>query len=113
MSLNSKIVKISSNPMAGKTLKCVSKTSDDWMKITTNFSIKFVTNNKFVWTLKQTCDEYDLATNKWNRILDLDKTLEGTYVYESTKISLKCNDGGLTVLQKVSEGWKDGNYIYN
>lgn len=44
------------NPMAGKTLKCVSKTSDSWMKIDTKFSIKFASNNKFVWTLRQTCD---------------------------------------------------------
>lgn len=102
----------SSNPMAGKTLKCVSKTSDSWMKIDTNFSIKFSSNNKFVWTLRQTCDEYDLATNKWNRTLDLDKTIEGTYEYSSTKISLKRDDGGITVLQKVAEGWKEGNYIY-
>lgn len=44
--------------------------------------------------------------------LDLDKTIEGTYEYSSTKISLKRDDGGITVLQKVAEGWKEGNYIY-
>lgn len=102
----------SSNPVAGKTLKCVSKTSDASMKFDTNFTIKFASNDKFVWTLRQTCDEYDLATKKWNRILDLDKTIEGTYEYQSSKISLRRNDGGVTVLQKVAGGWADGNYIY-
>lgn len=38
--------------------------------------------------------------------LDLDKTIEGTYEYSSTKISLKRDDGDITVCKKSQRDGK-------
>lgn len=100
------------NPMVGKTIKCVENNNSDWVRISTNFSIQFVSATKFIWKLKQKAEDYDLATNRWNTTLDLDKTIEGTYQYSSSRIFLRQDDGGTKTLTKEGNGWKEGNYLY-
>lgn len=101
-----------SNPLVGKTIKCVENDKHDFMRFTTNFSIQFISATIYIQTLKQTVEELDWATGKWYTSFNLDKTVNGTYEYSSSRIVLHPSDGGSSTLTKESNGWKDGNYLY-
>lgn len=100
------------NPMQGKTISCVEDSDNGTMRISTNFTIHFVDERFYTQTLKQVAKEQDWATGSWNTIQNLNKTIEGTYEYSSTKIILKGNDGTTKTLTKSGNGWKDGSYLY-
>lgn len=103
------------NPMVGKTISCVKKSSTETQKMDTDFRITFNSATKFTWVMKQKVQFYDLGTKSWVTHLDLDKTETGTYTYTPTKITLYYEDGGYHGLVKTTEGWADyegSYYVY-
>lgn len=99
------------NPVAGKTIRCVETKKNDFVKVSTNFAITF-TAKEFTKVLKQTAEEYDMGTGKWEETLNLDVVYTGTYTFTSDRIVCSYSDGGSFVLNKVSGGWDEDGYIY-
>lgn len=104
----------SSNPMAGKTIRCnkVYEEPND-VRITTNFSITFNDETHYTQVLKQRSELYWAHLGRWEDEYVLDNTLYGTYSYSASEIRLYDEDGASNgTLKKVSDGWAEGEYIY-
>lgn len=100
------------NPMVGKTIRCVEKTENSSTRINTNFSITFNSATRYTQVMKQTAETLDWQTNKWTVDYSLDKELTGTYTYSASQIVLNASDGSVKTLKRSSQGWIDGNYVY-
>lgn len=106
---------VSMPPFKGKTLKCVkAETPSSSEKISTHFRITFQTGTQCTWSMYLQAQVYDSSAQSWVTSYLLDETYDCTYTYTDTTLALtRTNDAAKFTFTKVSDGWREGDYIYN